>query len=76
MLFVHRSYVKEELNGRQIKNKSNANAYFHYAILDKDAPKDEPQYGRASCVTLVPPYRVPPGDKYAVTSTTISSNAK
>ena len=76
MSFDLRSYVKEELNGPQIKNKSNSNAYFHYAVLDRDAAKDDPQCGRASCVTLVPPYRVPPGDKYAVTYTTISSNAK
>ena len=56
----------EKLSGRQIKDKSNANAYFHYAILDKGATKDDVKYGRASCVTVVPPYKVPPGDKYAV----------
>ena len=67
MLFEHRSYVKEELNGRQIKNKGDATAYFHYAVLDNGALKDDPQYGRASCVTIAPPYRVPPGDKYPVT---------
>ena len=55
------------MNGTQIKNKGSDMAYFHYAVVDKGATKDDVQYGRASCVTLAPPHRVPPGDKYAVT---------
>ena len=50
----------EKLTGRQLKDKSNANAYFHYAILDnldESATKDDVKYGRASCVTVVPPYK-------------------
>ena len=53
-----RSYVKEQMYGEQIMNKTVDNAYFHTALIHESL--------EASCVTFQPQHRLPPGQKYGV----------
>ena len=55
--FPSRSYVKKLIYGREIMNKTVANAQFHVALINEF---------EASCVTFQPQHRVPPGQKYGV----------
>ena len=52
-----RSYHEENISGNDISNGTVDIAYYHFAIVGERL---------GSCVTFVPPSKVPPGLKYNV----------
>ena len=63
VLFYSSSYQGEILDESDILNETITYAYYHLAILDLNRLPL-----LVSCVTLEPPYKVPPGKQYAVSS--------